>query len=161
MKLLCVILGLLCVGFLQGCSNDDFMEEEKIDKRITITFDGDFERVYPWMSFVAYTENREVLYAVVGNDTMMMRDGSLRIDRGEMGGINQITLLSKQRSSGWIDVSVTYRKRMDSPSQSDDLKIDVKGYVNDALCLDTINVMHAFDMAYKPSAKEYIYQIFF
>ena len=137
------------------------MEEEKIDKRITVIFNGDFERIYPWMSFSAYTENREVLYAVVGNDTMMMRDGLFKIDRGEMGKINQITLLSKQRSSSWIDVSVTYRKRMDSPSLSDDLKIDVKGYVNNALCLDTMNIMHAFDKDYKPSAREYIYQIFF
>lgn len=161
MKRLCVIPWIICAGFLQGCDNNDFTEEEMIDKRITVTFDGDYERTYPWMSFSAYTENREVLYAVVGNDTMMMRDGLFKIDRGEMGEINQITLLSRQRGSAWIDVSVTYRKRMDSPSQSDDLRVDVKGYANNVLCLDTTNIMHAFDKAYKPSEKEYIYQIFF
>lgn len=50
---------------------------------------------------------------------------------------------------------------MDSPSPSDDLKIDMKGYVNNVLRLDTVNIMHAFDKDYKPSAKEYIYTIFF
>lgn len=161
MKQLGIILWVICAGFLQGCDNDDFTEEEKMDKRITVTFDGDSERIYPWMSFSAYTKNRETLYAVVGSDTMTMNDGLFRIGKGEMGEIHQITLLSRQKGSDWIDVSVTYRKRMDSPSSSDDLKIDMKGYVNNVLRLDTVNIMHAFDKDYKPSAKEYIYTIFF
>lgn len=156
-----MLLYLVCISILQSCNSNAFTEEEMVNKRIVITFYGDFERIYPWMSFVAYTKNQETLHVIMDNDSVRMGDGGIQIERGEMGQTKQITLLSKQKLSDWTDVSVTYRKRMDSPSKSDDLKINIKGYVNNNLRLDTTNVMHAYNLNYKPTAKEYIYKIFF
>jgi hypothetical protein len=59
-----MLLYLVCISILQSCNSNAFTEEEMVNKRIVITFYGDFERIYPWMSFVAYTKNQETLHVI-------------------------------------------------------------------------------------------------
>lgn len=160
MKYIPIILLSICCSFLlQGCNKEEIPKTKFVSKKITITFDGNFERVYPWMSFVAYTEDQTPLSVFVGNDLIIQKDGAFEIEKGRMGKLSQITLSVKQRASNWVYISVTYRKRMKSPSQLDDLKINTKRIVDNVLSLDTTHVMHAFDLKDKPSSSEYIYHL--
>lgn len=160
MKYIPIILLSICCSFLlQGCNKEEFPKSKFVSKKITITFDGNFEKVYPWVSFVAYTEDQTPLYVLMGNDSIIQEDGAFEIERGKMGKLSQITLLVKQRASNWVYISTTYRKRMKSPSQLDDLKINTKRFVDNVLSLDTTHVMRAFDIKDKPSRLEYIYHL--
>ncbi len=150
---------LILIILLQSCDGVDINEKEYVEKKIAICFDGNPDKVYPWVSFAAHTEDHESLCIVQDNDTIINKDGTFSIERGKIPTSGQIVLYSKTRESGWIYLGVTYRKRMKTPSYSDELIVRIKGYVNDIQYLDTTHVMHAFNLEENINESDYIYKL--
>lgn len=164
MKRYYVICVYIIAFLLQSCDNIDIPEKKYTEKKIEIRFEGKKEDVYPWLSFTAYTENHETLYVVQNKDTTINQDGTFYIERGKIPTSGQIVLYSKSWYTGSIHLGVNYRKRKISPSipsKSDELKISVKGYVNNILQLDTVHVMHAFKAEEKISSSNYMFNLNF
>lgn len=156
-----LVLAYLTALLLPGCTHTDIPEKEYTEKKVAIWFEGNPERTYPWVSFSAYTENHEDLYAIQGNDTTIDLGGTFGILRGGIHAPGPVVLYASSRTMGWIHLGVTYRKRMASPSADDELRVRIKGYVNDVLRLDTTHTMRAFRIEEKPKASEYMYDIHF
>ena len=61
-----------------------------------------------------------------------------------------------------ICLTVIYRKRMTTaPSDSDNLTVRVRGYIDNVLSLDTVRVMHAFRKEEKIERSDYEFDIIF
>lgn len=134
-------------------------EKGWVKKKASIYFEGNTEKVFPWVSFVAYTKNQETLFIIQDGDTVIKNDGTFSINRGEIPQSCRVVLYSHIQDTEWIYLGVTYRKRMKNPSDADELKIKIQGYINDILYLDTMQIMRAFRSDEKIDASDYIYKI--
>ena len=65
------ILICILVCLFQSCDDTDMPETERVTKKVSVCFEGDPEGTYPWLSFVAYTENHETLYVIQDGDTII------------------------------------------------------------------------------------------
>ena len=63
------------------------------------------------------------------------------------------------KETEWIYLGVTYRKRMSNPSEADELKIRIKGYINDIQYLDTVQTMRAFRKDEEIDDSDYMYDL--
>lgn len=153
------ILICILVCLFQSCDNTDMPETERVTKKVSVCFEGDPEGTYPWLSFVAYTENHETLYVIQDGDTIIKNDGTFGILKGEIPLSGKIVLYSKMKETEWIYLGVTYRKRMSNPSEADELKIRIKGYINDIQYLDTVQTMRAFRKDEEIGDSDYMYDL--
>lgn len=149
----------LLVFVFQSCESSDTPEPKCVRKKIYVYFEGNTEAVFPWVSFVAYTENHQTLYIMQDGDAIIKNDGTFNISRGNIPQSGKIVLYSDLKDSEWIYLGVTYRKRMENPSETDELKIRIQGYVNDIQYLDTMHVMPAFKSDEKIDESDYIYKL--
>lgn len=149
---------MLASALVASCSSEeDFQPKEPTVKKITVSLVGVEDKYGPWTSFVAYTEHRQALYAIIDGDTVISQNGTLDIPKGQVP--SQLTVYAKSIYPSVIFASVTYRKRMSSPSQADELKVKIEGYVNDIQQLDTMRVMSAFSIEDKPKEKDYMFDV--
>lgn len=157
----CIKTMIICIFVFvaQSCEKTDVPEIKNAKKMVSVYFDGNTESVSPWVSFVAYTENHEPLYIIQNGDTVIGNKGTFGVEKGELPIPSKVVLFSELKDSEWIYLSVTYRKRMTSPSEVDDLKIKIKGYTNDIQNLDTIHIMRAFRADEKIDESDYIYKL--
>lgn len=146
---------------LQSCENTDTPETESVRKKVSVYFEGNSEAVFPWVSFVAYTENHQPLYIMQDGDEIIKNDGTFSILRGGLPLSGKVVLYSDLKDAEWIYLGVTYRKRMENPSEADELKIRIQGYVNDIQYLDTMHVMPAFRSDEEIDEVNYIYKLKF
>ena len=157
-----LFLGLLIMFFtFQSCDKTDFTNKKYVEKQLSLNLCGDNEKVSPWTSVTAYTENGSTLYVKQGKDTKVYKDGTFEISRGRWYTSDTITLYFKSRNPDWIHIGVTYRKRMKSPSIFDDLTIKIKGYVYNIQHLDTMHTIHAFYVDDKIKESDYIFKLNF
>ena len=153
-----MIICILCLMF-QSCEETDVPEMKNIKKMVSVYFDGNSEDVSHWTSFVAYTESHEPLYIIQNGDTIIDNKGTFEIRRDEVPIPGKVVLFSEFKDTGYIYISVTYRKRIKNPSETDDLKIRIQGYCNDILKLDTLHIMNAFRSDEKIDVSDYIYKL--
>lgn len=153
-----MIICILCLAF-QSCEETDVPEMKNNKKMVSVYFDGNTENVSHWTSFVAYTENHKSLYIIQNGDTIIDNKGTFEIRRDEVPIPGKVVLFSKFKDTEYIHISVTYRKRMKNPSETDDLKIRIQGTCNDIQKLDTIHIMHAFRSDEKIDASDYIFNL--
>ena len=92
-------------------------------------------------------------------DTIIKNDGTFGILKGEIPLSGKIVLYSKMKETEWIYLGVTYRKRMSNPSEADELKIRIKGYINDIQYLDTVQTMRAFRKDEEIDDSDYMYDL--
>lgn len=151
----------ICLSFFmfQSCDNSDMPVANSFRKEASIYFEGNTERVFPWVSFVAYTENHEPLYIILNRDTTINNNGVFSISRGKIPQSGKIVLYSDFKGEGWIYLGITYRKRMEKPSKADELRIKIQGYTDEVLNLDTMQTMRAFRSDEKINESNYIYKL--
>lgn len=147
------------VFMFQSCENTDTPETEYVRKKVYMYFEGNAEAVSPWVSFVAYTENHQPLYIMQDGDVIINNDGTFSILKGEIPLPGKVVLYSDLKNAEWIYLGVTYRKRMTNPSEADELKIRIQGYINDVQYLDTMHVMPAFRSDEEIDESDYIYKL--
>lgn len=156
------ILILIWVSLLfafTACDSPEYIEEKIFEKKIQISLYGDQKDVYPWVSIIAYTENHEPLYVVQQNDTTFYKDGTYRLSKGTIINSEPITLCYKSKNQDWMYLSITYRKRMSNPSDSDILTVNLQGYTNGINTLDKMHLMYAFKLDESIEPSDYIYTI--
>ena len=160
MKPLYLVLLIIFFAF-QSCDKTDFTNKEYVEKQLSLNLCGDNEKISPWTTMVAYTGNGSTLYVKQGKDTKVCKDGTFEISKGHCSTSDTITLYLKTRNPDWIHIGITYRKRMKSPSISDDLTIKIKGYVDNIQHIDTTHTIHAFYVDDKITESDYIFKLHF